>query len=113
MATIERFEDIEGWKLGRTFTSNIAEGFERGGDREFRQFHSTAKGSVGELRSQHYAALDAQYISKSEFDELYPVCLKTSKSIAGLMRYLAQSDLDGNKYRHDQVRAASVADLAL
>ena len=84
MARIERFEDIEGWKLARrvanrvydisdvgrfskdfalvnqirrasiSIMSNIAEGFERDGNKEFLQFLSVAKGSCGEVRAQLY-----------------------------------------------------------
>ena len=50
---------------------NIAEGFERGGNKEFLQFLYIAKGSCGEFRSQIYRALDRNYLTKSEFDELY------------------------------------------
>jgi len=50
--------------------SNIAEGYERDGNRELRQFLSIAKGSIGELRSQLYIALDAGYLVKSEADSL-------------------------------------------
>jgi four helix bundle protein len=50
--------------------SNIAEGFERGGRREFHQFLVVAKASCGELRSQLYIALDIDYLRKNEFDDL-------------------------------------------
>lgn len=51
--------------------SNIAEGFERGGDKEFRQFLALAKGSVGEVRSQLYVALDLGFVSELQFGALY------------------------------------------
>src|SRR5262245_54509747 len=101
MQKIERFEDIVSWQKARVLTrdiydatksaqfsndfglknqiqrasvssmANIAEGFERGGDNEFIQFLSQAKGSCGEVKSHLYVALDQAYISTSAFDQLY------------------------------------------
>ena len=129
MAKIERFEDIESWKMARDSTrqiysissqsgfgpdfalrdqirraaisimSNIAEGFERGGDKEFLQFLSIEKGSCGEARSQLYIALDANYIAKDEFDSIYNKLNETGRMISGLMKYLKQSDLRGSKFQ--------------
>ena len=129
MARIERFEDIEGWKKGRelrraiyqhsrrgefardfslmdqirraaqSVTSNIAEGFERGGNREFIQFLSDAKGSCGEVRDQLYTALDENYVTQAEFDQLYNIATETSRLIAGFIKYLQQSELRGTKFR--------------
>jgi len=129
MARIERFEDIEGWKKGRelrkaiykhsqhgefardfslkdqirraaqSVTSNIAEGFERGGNREFIQFLSDAKGSCGEVRDQLYTALDENYVTQAEFDRLYAMATETSRLIAGFIKYLQQSELRGTKFR--------------
>ena len=129
MAQINRFEDIEAWRKGRelarqiyqitsyesfsrdfglrdqirraavSILSNIAEGFERGGDREFRQFLSLAKGSTGELRAQLYVALDAGFVSQEQFEHLHALAVETGRLIAGFMRYLADSDLRGSKYR--------------
>ena len=89
MGKIERFEDIDAWKKARELTkiiyevtaqgklatdfslrdqlrraavsimANIAEGFEREGNKEFRQFLATAKGSAGEVKALLYVALDA------------------------------------------------------
>ena len=97
MATIEKFEDIEAWKSARelarcvydltrtepfcrdfalcnqlrralvSVVSNIAEGFERAGNKEFLQFLSVAKGSCGEVRAQLYIAFDQAYINEDEF----------------------------------------------
>src|SRR5713101_844184 len=101
MSAIKRFEDIEAWQKGREFkqriyrftksgefakdfalrgqirravisvTANIAEGFERGGNREFIQFLSNAKGSCREVRDHLYTALDESYVTKDEFRMAY------------------------------------------
>jgi four helix bundle protein len=129
MSKIKKFEDIESWKSARkltnqiyqitsagTFTrdfglkdqmrraavsilSNIAEGFERGGDQEFIQFLSVAKASCGEVRAQLYVALDQGYISQESFDTLSKIATEVSQLISGLMQYLKASNLRGNKYR--------------
>ena len=128
MAKITKFEDIESWKSARRFTneiykimaagkfardfglrdqirragvsilSSIAEGFERGGDNEFLQFLSMAKASCGEARAQLYIALDQDYISGRQFDVLSKSANEVSQLIAGLMKYLRQSNLRGSKY---------------
>ena len=79
--------------------SNIAEGFERDGAGEFVQFLSIAKGSVGELRSQLYIALDQKYIDTSMFKDLMGLCIEISKMIRALMMYLRKSSIRGAKYR--------------
>ena len=129
MARINRFEDLEAWKLARSITkdvyfvankgafrrdfglrdqicrssvsvmSNIAEGFERDGDREFVNFLSIAKGSSGELRSHLYVALDQNYISETEFSTIYERTDQNSRVIAGLMNYLKDSEFRGLKYK--------------
>jgi four helix bundle protein len=129
MAKIKKFEDIESWKRARILTkqiyeitsigefvrdfglkdqirraavsvlSNIAEGFERGGDQEFLQFLAVAKGSCGELRAQLYVALDQGYCSLEKFETLSSAATEVGQLLSGFMRYLRESDLRGSKYR--------------
>jgi four helix bundle protein len=129
MATIRKFEDILSWqqarilcnklgtlideeRFGKNFRligqiegssgsimDNIAEGFERGGSREFIQFLSIAKGSCGETRSQLYRALDRNYINQTEFQELFDLVTSISNLIQKLISYLNTSEIKGNKYK--------------
>jgi four helix bundle protein len=129
MAKIERFEDMINWQKSRELNrliyqvskvgafardfelrgqmrsasisvmSNIAEGFERGGDREFIQFLSNAKGSCGEVRSQLGVALDEQYVTPAEFEDLHNRSIEVSRLISGFMTYLRRSELRGSKFK--------------
>ena len=129
MATIQKFENIKAWQKARELTkaiyamsndgqfardfglrdqirrasvsimSNIAEGFGRGGNKEFIQFLSTAKGSASEVQAQLYVALDAGYINQDQFQKLYSETEATARMIAGLLRYLQNSDFKGAKYK--------------
>jgi len=129
MARIEQFENLEAWKKARELAkavyaitsdgdfardfglldqvrraavsvlSNIAEGFERGGDKGFSQFLAVAKGSCREIRAQLYVALDQHYISKEQFDTLSHSALQVSRLLAGLMKYLWDSKYRGSKFK--------------
>lgn len=129
MATIKRFEDLEVWQkareicnivlryiqkydFSRDFTlsnqirsssgsamDNIAEGFERGGNKEFVQFLSISKGSIGETRSQTYRAFDNKYISEEEFELLKNECLILSDKLGAFINYLKKSGIKGTKFK--------------
>jgi four helix bundle protein len=64
--------------------SNIAEGFERGRRAEFHQFLVVAKGSCGEVRSQLYVALDAEYLDQKAFQKLHEMTTELGKVLGGL-----------------------------
>ena len=120
MATIDRFEDIHAWQKARevassiyklckqgelskdfglkdqirrsavSVQSNIAEGFGREGNKDFIHFLRIAKGSNTEFRSQLYNLLDADYIDKSVFDDLYDQSYETERLIGGFINYLSK-----------------------
>ena len=127
--TLSNFEDLEIWKLSRALSKdiyqitnsqefksdirfcsqiraavgsimdNIAEGFEREGKKEFIQFLYVAKGSCGEVRSQLYRATDAGYISTEQCNSLLTQTKKVGSKISNMIRYLKQSDVEGNKFK--------------
>ncbi len=129
MAKIEKFEDILAWQKGReltqlaykasrkgefgkdfalrdqirraviSITSNIAEGFERGGTKEFIQFLGHSKGSAGEVRSQLYVALDEEYVIQEQWQELHNRCLEISRLLDGFIKYLQQTEIKGRKFQ--------------
>jgi len=70
--------------------SNIAEGFARASDKDFAHFLDIARGSVMEVQSLLYVALDVGYIGKGEFERLYKLSGETASLIGGFTSYLRQ-----------------------
>ena len=126
---VRSFQDLDAWKLGRelareiysessmgnfskdfglkdqvrrsavSIVSNIAEGFERNGDKQFIQYLYMAKGSIGELRTQLCIASDLNYLTEESFQRLWNMATRTGEVISGLIRYLKKSELTGTKYK--------------
>ncbi|MGJ7032617.1 four helix bundle protein [Niabella hirudinis] len=127
--TIKRFEDLDIWKDARaickkihiisietnlrndfkllgqikgssgSIMDNIAEGFERDGNTEFRQFLSIAKGSAGETRSQLHRILDCGYIDELRFLNIKNELEQLSGKIKNFITYLNKSNFQGNKFK--------------
>jgi four helix bundle protein len=128
MPPIRSFEDFEIWQLAREFCreiyevtlrenfsrdyslkdqinrsagsimDNIAEGYERGGNKEFIQFLSISKASCAEVRSQLYRAFDRNHITKEHFEQLKNKATTLGRKIGALMNYLGNSDMRGSKF---------------
>ena len=81
---------------------NIAEGYGRGGNKEFIQFLSIAKGSTQEVLSQLYRAYDVQHITEQEFTETKQLLNTISVMLHNLIERLKQSDIKGSKYNKEQ-----------
>ncbi len=129
MGTIKDFEDLKIWQMARelckdifritcyelfskdykfkdqirassgSIMDNIAEGFERNGNKEFIQYLAVAKGSSGETRSQLCRAFDYGYIDEKEFGELWQKTKDLSRSIGAFITYLNKSEIKGAKYK--------------
>ena len=121
MNRIQRFEDLVAWQLARGLTrevymltrggafsrdfgladqmrraavsimSNIAEGFERESEADRLRFYSMAKGSCAELRSQLYIALDAGYLSETDFAMIRTKAEEVARVLGGLRSSISRS----------------------
>jgi four helix bundle protein len=116
---INRFEDVIAWQQGKllyievsrvfgdgkdygfrdqlfravlSITNNIAEGFDRGSDRELRQFLIIARGSCAETRSMLHIALANHKISEACHEELCGITISISKLLTGFIKKLATND---------------------
>lgn len=128
MATIEKFEDLKTWRLARevcndvwhlikntplgsdfdlvrqisrssgSVMDNIAEGFERNGNREFIQFLSISKGSCGEVKSQLYWTFDRGDINQQQFDLTVFKVDQLNKQLGAFIVYLNKSAYRGTKF---------------
>ncbi|MBR4391022.1 MAG: four helix bundle protein [Bacteroidales bacterium] len=137
MAGYKRFEELPGWQKARVFSKkiyeatlsdkfskefrlcsqirassgsimdNVAEGFERNGNGEFKQFLFIAKGSCGETRSQLYRAYDCGFLSEENFIELKNESEEISKSISNFIDYLNTSEIKGIKYKSESLNQKS------
>lgn len=115
--TIQKFEDVIAWQKGRelnknlfrsfgelknftfkdqvlraglSITNNIAEGFDRGTDKELRQFLLIARGSCAEVRSMLYTALDCAYITREEHQTILPQTEEIGRLLTGFIKKLSQ-----------------------
>jgi four helix bundle protein len=133
MASVQKFEDLAVWQEARKLVrevyaatqsgrfvkdfglrdqvrraavsvmSNIAEGFERGGNKEFSHFLYLAKGSAGDVRSQLYAALDLGYVEQKSFDQLCNLAGSVSRQLSGFIKYLNNSQTASRTQKSAQV----------
>ncbi len=72
-------------------TSQVKKGFERGSNKDFAKFMFIARGSVGEVRSMLYLALDQKYITDDQFKEAYNLCIRESQLCWGLIKHLQKN----------------------
>ncbi len=68
--------------------NNIAEGFERFSNPEFRRFLQIAKASCSEVRSMIYLAVDFTYIPNEKVREIMEICAKIKTAIINLINTL-------------------------
>jgi four helix bundle protein len=140
MATVRRFEDLECWKKARVLANavydinekltdvhdyslrdqlrrsaisvmaNIAEGFERGGTKEFINFLTMSRGSLAETKSHLYLAFDRGYIAGEKLRELVTLADQIVRQISALIGYLQKTEYSGTKFVSQSIRKPLTAE---
>ena len=85
-------------KASVSIPSNIAEGFERGGNKEFIRFLTIAKGSAGEVLTQLHIAMDLGHLTEDEFERLQDQTVRIGRMLGGFVQYLKRSSRKGPTY---------------
>lgn len=93
-------------KSSGSIMDNIAEGYGRGGNKEFAYFLGISKGSCAEFKSQLYRALDHNYINQTTFDLLYRNADGISAQLAKFIDYLNRSNIKGSRYKVEEPAAS-------
>ena len=118
LSAAQKFEELECWQLARELANavyeltrqdrvsrdfgfvdqvrraavsvmnNLAEGHERGSNKDFVKFLYIARGSAGEVRNMLYVGLDQGYLNQPAFDQVRILAERTAKACYGLIRYL-------------------------
>lgn len=71
--------------------SNIAEGFARETDKEFLRGLWISKGSVAEVQSLSYAAIDQGYVTEDVRKRIYDQAERVAELESGMIKYLRKS----------------------